>query len=87
MFRYPNADDIIEGRARVHADYITFSGLNLDSSYRFALNKDHSLTYSYYEDKHGLDYDFVTRHCSLSYRGPIEEGKTSSAGNDAFDLG
>lgn len=69
--QYPNNGQILEGRVRVFSNYVTFTNFNFDSSYHFELKEDHSLVHSYYEDKHGLDYDFVTRHCALTYRGPI----------------
>ena len=84
LFQYPNYGDIREGKAKVYKDYVTFADLPIDSSYQFKLKDNHSLSYSYYEDKHGLDYDFVTRDAYLEYHGPIDESKSLITEDNGF---
>ena len=76
LFQYPNYGDTKEGRVRVFGDHVCFYDLPINSSYEFKLNDDHSLSYSYSEDKFGLEYDFTTRSCYLQYRGQIDENKS-----------
>ena len=48
--QYPNGGDIITGKIRVYSDHATFKDLNFDSSYKFVMKSDHSLSYTYYQD-------------------------------------
>ena len=83
LFRYKGQGDIVNGRVRVYSDHITFSGISsINSSYQFKLRDDHSLAYSYHEDKYGLEYDYTVRQASMSYRGPADDYNPSSQSQD-----
>ena len=55
------------GRIRVFKEYVKFSNLPMNSSYKFKQNSDKGLIYNYTQEKYGLEYNFITRHMSFSY--------------------
>ena len=68
-----NMGETIIGKTKVYKEYVKFSGLNFSSSYKFTLKDNHSLDYSYTENKYGVEYDYTTRRILFEYLNSVEE--------------